>query len=79
MLRLRCAALSITCLLQVLTSKHPSRQAFVYSLRIATARVQPTLPALILVGKQATLKPKGGSWSRLASFLIWQYSLSRPT
>lgn len=28
-----------------------------YSSKIATARVQPALPPLILAGKQATLKP----------------------
>jgi hypothetical protein len=38
----------------------------------ATQRVQPAEAASILTGKQHTLKPNGGSTSRLASFSIWQ-------
>jgi hypothetical protein len=34
----------------------------------ATARVQPPEPAFTLCGKQATVKPNGGSCSRLHSF-----------
>ena len=39
---------------------------------IATARVGPALPPWILSGKQATVKPDGGSASRLCSFSMWQ-------
>ena len=39
---------------------------------IATQRVQPADAASIFTGKQATLKPNGGSWSRLVSFSMWQ-------
>jgi hypothetical protein len=34
----------------------------------ATARVQPADAPFILCGKQATVKPFGGNWSRLQSF-----------
>lgn len=39
---------------------------------IATARVQPAEPAFTFTGKQITVKPVAGSWSRFASFSIWQ-------
>ena len=38
----------------------------------ATALVQPPEAALILQGKHATVKPKGGSSSRCLSFSMWQ-------
>lgn len=40
--------------------------------KIATARVKPAEPPLILKGKHATSKPVGGSCSRWASFSMWQ-------
>ncbi len=43
-----------------------------YSSRMATARVQPADAPLIFTGKQATLKPAAGSFSRLCSFSMWQ-------
>ena len=39
---------------------------------IATTRAQPAEAALMLTGKQLTLKPVTGSWSRLVSFSMWQ-------
>src|SRR5262249_10865843 len=45
----------------------------------ATALHQPALAPWILTGRQEKWKPCGrGSWSRLASFSIWQYSRSIP-
>ena len=38
----------------------------------ATQRVHPAEAASILTGKQHTLKPDGGSLSRLVSFSMWQ-------
>ena len=46
--------------------------ALPYSSKIATARVKPAEAARILKGKQAMVKPKGGSASRLCSFSKWQ-------
>jgi hypothetical protein len=43
-----------------------------YASMIATARVQPAEPPRTLTGKQLTVKPLGGSASRLCSFSIWQ-------
>src|SRR4051794_10483880 len=45
---------------------------------IATARVQPADPPVILCGKHATVNPLAGSCSRLHSFSMWQYGISRP-
>ena len=39
---------------------------------IATALVQPAEPPRTFTGKQLTMKPLGGSASRLCSFSIWQ-------
>ena len=39
-----------------------------YHSKSATARVQPADAPLILCGKQATVNPFGGNWSRLHSF-----------
>jgi NAD(P)-dependent dehydrogenase (short-subunit alcohol dehydrogenase family) len=44
----------------------------------ATARVHPPEPRFTLCGKQATRKPLAGSSSRLHSFSMWQYGISRP-
>jgi hypothetical protein len=41
-----------------------------YLSKIAIALVHPALAFSIFVGKQATLKPKGGNLSKLANFSI---------
>ena len=43
-----------------------------HSSKIATARVQPAEPWCTFTGKQETMKPAGGSASRLCSFSMWQ-------
>src|SRR5436190_20886590 len=45
---------------------------------IATARVHPAEPPRTLTGKQLTVKPVAGRLSRLCSFSMWQYPISRP-
>ncbi len=42
------------------------------SWRMATTRVGAPLPFLIFRGKQATLKPAGGSWARFTRRSIWE-------
>ncbi len=66
------AARSAGCRSAETLGSHQPAGAAASSSKIATARVNPAEAALILKGKQATWNPVGGSWSRLASFSIWQ-------
>ena len=45
----------------------PQAQSIIYSATIATTRAGAALAPTIRSGKQATLKPVGGSWSRPTS------------
>jgi hypothetical protein len=72
------ASVEIRHISHLLATKTPELIEIPHPSNIATARVHPADAARIFIGKQAIVKPVGGSTSRLWSFSKWQYPISRP-